>query len=259
MVLCYALLCALFYNFQEKFFFQPKTLGLQHVFDFPAGMKYLTANIPFDSATVIDVIKFQPDSIKPKGVVLFFHGNRYNVEHYSNYAPYFTAMGYEVWMPDYPGYGRSKGLLTVEILKDITTQLYKMARAKYPASQITVYGKSLGTGLAAYLASVRDCKQVILETPYFSLSSIAKRFAFFLPVKWLMRFEINTNDYVEKISVPITMLHGTADELIPFDNAIRLLNYAKPTDAFYVVKNGTHNTLPKFPLYHHVIDSVLAH
>jgi len=257
-ILLYLLLCALFYGYQHLFFFQPKALDANHVLTFPIRIKASTVKIPFDSATVIDVVRFAPDTGKPKGVVLFFHGNRYNVEHYSSYAPYFTKKGYECWMPDYPGYGRSSGAMSVPLLEALSLQLYKMARARYPAQHISIYGKSLGTGVAAFLAAQQPCKQLILETPYSSLADLAAEFAFFLPVQWLMRYNLNSKQYLETTAVPITMLHGTADELIPYANAVSLLNAAKPTDAFYTVAGGKHNNLPSFALYHHVIDSLLA-
>ena len=179
-LLIYGLICGLFYTYQKHFFFRPKALDDQHKYQFVEGVPYTETKLPFDSATVIDVIRFLPkDSIK--GVVLFFHGNRSNVEHYSRYAPYFTRKGYECWMPDYPGFGRSTGELDIDILQKLSIQLYKMARAKYSPSQVVIYGKSLGTGIAAYLASERDCRHLLLETPYYSLASVAANYLFFAP------------------------------------------------------------------------------
>jgi fermentation-respiration switch protein FrsA (DUF1100 family) len=141
-------------------------------------------------------------------------------------------------------------------LKQTSEKLYGLARESFASDSITLYGKSIGTGIAAYLASVRPCKQLVLETPYYSLSSIAKRFLFFLPVKWLMRYNINTYQYFEQINAPITLMHGTADQLIPLENALGLLENAKPNDAFYVIDGGEHNNLPSFPLYQNTMDSL---
>lgn len=257
-ILIYLLLCGAFYTYQHLLFFQPKALDANHVLSFPFKARFKEAKIPFDSATVIDVVKFLPsDDIPPKGVVLFFHGNRYNIEHYSTYAPYFTKQGYECWMPDYPGYGRSTGEISIEGLKELSEQLYKMARANYQPSQIVLYGKSMGTGIAAHLASVRDCRHLILETPYRNLKALAEHYAFFLPVGWLMKYKLNTDEYCKNIAAPITVVHGSDDELIPLSNAAGLLQQMKPSDVFYTIPGGRHNTLPGFELYHHVVDSVM--
>lgn len=255
-LLIYGLLCAFFYAYQQHFFFRPKALSHNHEYRFAEGVKFSEAKIPFDSAAVIDVIRFQlKDSAK--GVVLFFHGNRSNVEHYSRYAPYFTSKGYECWMPDYPGYGRSTGEMNIDMLQKLSVQLYKMARAKYKPGQIIIYGKSLGTGIAAYLASVRDCRSLLLETPYYSLASVAGNYVFFMPVHQLMKYNLDTYKYFDEVTAPITVMHGDKDRLITLANAASLVSHMKTTDAFYVIKGGDHNNLAAFNRFHQVLDSVL--
>jgi pimeloyl-ACP methyl ester carboxylesterase len=258
LLLAYLLLCGMFYYYQHLFFFQPRRLDVNHMLTFPVRIKFSEAKIPFDSATVIDVVKFEPDSGKPKGVVLFFHGNRYNVEHYSTYAPYFTKNGYECWMPDYPGYGRSTGEMSVEALQQIAIQLYKMARVRYEPGQLVVYGKSLGTGIASYLAAKRDCKALILETPYYNLENLAGQYAFMLPVGYLMRYNLPLHQYLQDVIAPATVLHGTRDELISLTQAVMLANMLKANDKIYIVENAVHNNLPAFGIYHQVVDSVLT-
>jgi pimeloyl-ACP methyl ester carboxylesterase len=256
-ILIYGVLCGLFYTYQQYFYFKPKTLDAHDAYSFKDRLKYNEVSLPFDSATIIDIIKFLPEDSVSKGVVLFFHGNRFNVEHYSSYAPYFTKHGYECWMPDYPGYGRSTGEMNIDILQKLSIQLYKMARVNYRPDQIIIYGKSLGTGIAAYLASMRDCRALILETPYHSLSSLTGNYLFFMPVHLLIKYNIDTYKHFQNITAPITAMHGDKDELIPLSNALGLLNDMKPSDAFYIIPGGTHNTLPMFNVYTHVVDSVL--
>jgi pimeloyl-ACP methyl ester carboxylesterase len=258
LLLGYLLLCGIFYYYQHLFFFQPRRLDVNHMLTFPVRIKFSEAKIPFDSATVIDVVKFEPDSGKSKGVVLFFHGNRHNVELYSTYAPYFTRNGYECWMPDYPGYGRSTGEMSVDALQQIAIQLYKMARARYQPGQIVVYGKSLGTGVAGYLAAKRDCRALVLETPYYSLDNLAGQYAFMLPVGYLMRYHLPLHQYLLEVTAPVTVVHGTRDELIPLSQAAMLANMLKPTDKMYIVPNAMHNNLPAFGTYHRAVDSLLA-
>jgi uncharacterized protein len=258
-ILFYLLICGLYYAYQHLLYFQPKALNTNHIFTFPVRMRWSTSKIPFDENTNIDVIKFRADedSIPPKGVVLFFHGNRYNVEHYSTYAPYFTKQRYEVWMPDYPGYGRSTGEIDMALLDALPIQLYKMARTQFAPEEIVVYGKSLGTGIASFLASKRDCRHLILETPYYSLSSLTQAYAYFLPISNLIRFNFRTGAYFNEVSAPITVLAARKDELIPLENTLRLLSSMKKKDAFYVINKSGHNGLPQQPAYHYILDSVM--
>jgi pimeloyl-ACP methyl ester carboxylesterase len=259
-LLIFALLSALFFSYQHLLFFQPKALDANHVLTFPVRMKFTTSTISFDQNTQIDVVKFKQDdsTITAKGVVLFFHGNRYNVEHYSPYAAYFTRNGYEVWMPDYPGYGRSTGEIEAGVLEELSLQLYKMARVQFSPDSIVLYGKSLGTGVASYLASERDCRHLVLETPYYSMSSLAQSYAWFMPMPLLIRFNLTTGEYFKEITAPITVIAAGNDELIPLQNTLRLLPTMKREDAFYVVKGAKHNGLPAFEQYQRVVDSVMA-
>ncbi|HSK12847.1 MAG TPA: alpha/beta fold hydrolase [Phnomibacter sp.] len=259
-LLVYALLCGLYYAYQHLLYFQPKALTANHAFTFPVRVRFSSVKIPFDAHTVVDVVKFrsEQDSVKPKGVVLFFHGNRFNVEHYSTYAPYFTRHGYEVWMPDYPGFGRSTGAMEMDLLDDMAMQLYQMARAVYAPHQIVIYGKSLGTGVASFLAAQRDCRHLLLETPYYSLSSLTQAYAWFMPVPRLLRFNLRTGAFFREVTAPITVMAAGADEVIPIDNTLRLLPAMKATDALYIVKGAKHNALPLFDVYHQVMDSVMA-
>ncbi len=249
--------CGVFYFYQHLFYFQPKQFDINHVFSFPVRIRFKEAKIPFDSSTIIDVVKFQPEDSVPKGVVLFFHGNRYNVEHYSTYAPYFSRNGYECWMPDYPGYGRSTGEVSVPMLKEIAMQLFKMARAKYPSEKIMIYGKSLGSGIAAYLASQRDCKVLMLETPYYSLSELSSEYLFMMPVKYLLHEDLATNEYLPNVTAPTVVWHGSSDELIPLTEASRLIPLLKPKDRFFIMPDANHNSIAHYPAYQHSIDSLL--
>lgn len=257
LLLAYLVLGGLYYFYQQSLYFHPKKLDEKHRFSFAAQQPHSTVQLPFDSATVIDVVKFLPADVQPKGVVLFFHGNRKNVEHYARYAPYFTSLGYECWMPDYPGFGRSTGETNVAVLKELSMQLYKLALTQYAADSIVLYGKSLGSGIAAYLATKRDCKLLMLETPYASLSALTQEFLFMYPVPVLMQDDLTTKDYLENIAAPVVLWHGTHDELIPMSEAATLLPRLKPHDVFYMIPGANHNDIAASPLYKHSIDSAL--
>ena len=119
-----------------------------------------------------------------------------------------------------------------------------------------VYGKSLGTGIAAQLASVRDCKKLILETPYYSMDALAKHYFFIFPVVPMTKYSIPTHQYFEYISAPISIFHGTNDRVIPYKHAKRLTSQKNGTELITIVK-GRHNNLSDFPLFHEKLDSLL--
>src|SRR5437868_201481 len=101
------------YFFQEKLLFHPTVLTSDHVFNFKDSFTEQT--IRYDSSTSYNLIRFHPQDTA-KGVVLYFHGNRGNIERYQRFVKNFTKHGYEVWMMDYPGFGKSTGLLNEAML-----------------------------------------------------------------------------------------------------------------------------------------------
>jgi alpha-beta hydrolase superfamily lysophospholipase len=244
-LILYALIGIIFYSFQRKFLFQATPIPGDSTYTFETP--YKEQYIQFDSATKLDIIQFQPVDT-PRGIVLYFHGNRDNIGHYAQFAPNFINMGYETWMIDYPGYGKSTGELTEDGLYELALQLYKLARKKYEPNQIVIYGKSIGTGIATQLASIRDCKQLILETPYYSIPSMLHNYLWMYPLHQLLHYKLPTHAYLPKVTAPVTIFHGTADELINYKNALALKKLLKPTDHFITIEGGKHNNLNEFPL-----------
>ena len=255
-LLAWLALCGAFYKWNRYLFFQPKKINERAALQFPAWKNHRVVKLPLNNSTTIDVVQFLPtDTLK--GVVIFFHGNRYNVEHYSAYAPFFTRLGYACWMPDYPGFGRSSGEASVEVLKEISVQVYRMAQQQFAAEQITLYGKSLGSGIAAYLATQRDCRMVLLETPYQSLGKLVEALTLFVPARYLLPNDLETSDYLQRISVPVHIWHGSNDQLIPLQHATALQQHLKPGDSFTVIDGGRHNNLRNFAQYTQSLQALL--
>ncbi len=255
-LIVYAVTGIALYYLQDKLLLRPVAIDADSSFHFTQPFKEHT--IVLDSTTRFHMVQFTvPDSTK-KGLVLYFHGNRENINHYAAYAQWFTRNGYEVWMPDYPGFGKSTGKLTEKVLYEEALQVYKMARAKYQPQQIIVYGKSFGTGVATQLASVRDCQKLILETPYYSASSLLRPYFFMYPLDMLLHFRLPTHEYLAKVTAPVTIIHGTHDRVISYRNASRLKPLLKPGDVFITVQNGEHNGLGNFTLVQQKIDSLLT-
>ena len=254
-IVCYCLVGTAFYYLQEKLIFHAKALSADSSYHFT--QPFTEANIEMDAETHFNIVQFTvPDSVK-KGIVLYFHGNRENVNHYAEFAVNFTRNQYEVWMPDYPGFGKSTGTLSEPGLYEVALQVYKLARTQYKPEQIIIYGRSLGTGIAAQLASVRDCKKLILETPYYSFTSLTRILFWMYPVDLLLHFKMRTHEYLPKVTAPVSIFHGTGDGVIPYFNAARLKVVLKPADEFITIDGGSHNDLNGFPLMQKKLDSLL--
>jgi alpha-beta hydrolase superfamily lysophospholipase len=204
----------------------------------------------------ISIVQFTvPDSVR-RGIVLYFHGNRENINRYAPYAVHFTRNHYEVWMMDYPGYGKSRGKRSEKILYEDALLFYRMALSKVPVDSIILYGKSLGTGIASQLAMVRECKKLVLETPYYSMDALGRHYFFMYPVMPLSKYSFPTHEYFAFIQEPITIFHGTRDRVIPYRHA-RWLAGKNPRVELVTIPKGRHNNLAEYPQFQRKLDSLL--
>jgi uncharacterized protein len=254
LLIVYGLLGIGIYYLQDYILFRPEPVAANQPYRFKQPFKEL--NVPFDAQSNINIVQFTTVAA-PKGVVLYFHGNKKNITRFEKFAPNFTNNRYEVWMVDYPGYGKSTGLRTEQRLYDFAEQLYIMAAGKFSKDSIVIYGKSLGSGIAAWLASRKNCRQLILETPYYSITSLFEHYLPVYPVSRMIHYKIPTGEYLQKVIVPVTIFHGTADLLIPYSNALQLKTSLKPADKFVTIEGGSHNDLNNYPLFHQTLDSLL--
>jgi len=253
-LMVYGLTGIAIYYLQDYILFHPEKMTKDHVYNFDLPHKEI--NIPFNDSSNINIVQFTTAKTA-KGVVLYFHGNRKNIAWYAAYAPNFTKNGYEVWMIDYPGYGKSTGGLTEQRLYDYAEQLYRLAASRFAKDSIVLYGKSMGSGIAAYIASRKNCKALILETPYYSITSLAAHYFPVYPVGRMIHYKIPSFEYLQRVIVPVTIFHGTADGVIPYSNAEKLRPFLKPGDTFITITGGSHNDLNNFPLFHQKLDSLL--
>jgi hypothetical protein len=229
-ILVYSVIGIIVFYVQDRFILHPVKLeaGKPYTFTQP----FTELNLNYDSETNLNVVEFKAtdrpaDSVAPdadslaplasglapgaighgKGVVLFFHDGRGNIGDYAGLSRAMTDQGYEVWMMDYPGFGKSTGPMDEQRLYDLALIFYKLARSRWKPLQIVLYGQGFGTGIAAELASIRDCRRLILERPYYSMTSVFRRFLFLYPVGGrFLHYHLPVHEYLEKVTAPVTII-----------------------------------------------------
>ncbi|MBM3915116.1 MAG: alpha/beta hydrolase [Sphingomonadales bacterium] len=256
-LLVYLIGAILLYFFQESLLFRSRVLP--PAYQFSTELLHREITVPINTKDTLHAVLYRPDSGATKGLVLYFHGNRQNIGWYEKFVPYFTQYGYEVLMPDYPGYGKSKGAISEEKLYDWATLTYQMARKRYAADSLIIYGKSIGTGIATELAARRDCKTLILETPYYSFPEVLHRFMPIYPMALLLRYQLPTYRYLPRVAAPVTLLHGTQDGIVAFSQSQKLAKLFKPQDRLVVVEGGSHNDLYRFSKTTDWLSQTLGH
>lgn len=242
------------YFVQDMILFHPKPLPKEHQFSFEQPFEEI--NIPFGKNNV-SIVKFKSFNNR-KGIVLFYHGNMENVEHYKKYPAFFLRNQYELWMIDYPGFGKTTGSRSEKIMEKQAVMMYDMALKETGTNSIIIYGKSIGTGVASFVASNRNCRQLILETPYYSIPSLAGHYFPIYPVRFLLKYSFPIHDYLKRVRSPITIIHGTRDEVVPYKQS-SMLKQERQNINLVTIEKGRHNNLSEFQLFQTTLDSLLQH
>lgn len=256
----YFLVCILLFFFQERLIFFPQKLPLDHTFHFAGDFEEKYFQI--DENTTIHALHFYAKD--PKGVILYFHGNAGSLDDWGSVANDFVKMNYDVLIPDYRSFGKSVGEVSEEGFYQDAQFLYDSLLEKYNPNQITIFGRSLGSGVATHLAAKNPAERLILETPFSNFRELAQSKFLVFPVKFLSKFKFENNKKLPKIKYPIHIFHGKNDFVIPYQNAIQLKpllkkqnNNSGEQDAFVTIENGGHNNLFASELYWKKLKSIL--
>jgi alpha-beta hydrolase superfamily lysophospholipase len=256
-LIIYVLIGITLFFTQKLFLFHGKKLNANYAFSFNE-QPFTEHNITTANGKNLHYLQFMPNDTASAGILIYYHGNMGNINNYAAKIRVFTANNYIVYMPDYPGFGKTTGAITENRMKQDAQLIYDEAAKQVGNNKITIYGKSMGTGLACYIAANNSCKRLLLETPYYSLPTVYDDYAWMYPTKWLLQFHFNNYTSVPAIKCPITIFHGTNDRLITLKNASKLKPLLKPTDEFVTIPDAKHNNVVDFPLYIDKLDSILS-
>lgn len=248
-----AVLSILAYFLQERFIFKPEKLRKDFQFKYDAPFKEYFFDI--EPGVSINGLHFYREN--PKGLILYFHGNTRSIKGWAKYARDFFRYNYDVVLVDYRGFGKSTGKRSErEMLADMQ-YVYNCLKDEYGEDHLIIYGRSMGSGFASKLASDNDPRYMILDAPYYNFKKVVERFLPILPVRWVLRYHLRTDQWIKKVKCHTYIIHGTKDWLIPIrhSEALQRLNRQKIT--LIRIHGGGHNNLPSFDEYHNFIRDIL--
>lgn len=243
----YCLVIIVLYGFHEHIVFQPSSLekGYSFEFDHPFSELYLNDE---QSEHPLHALFF-PAEDTAKGLVLYFHGNSDNLQRWGRYTVDFTRHHYDVLAVEYPGYGKNPGKPTEQALYESARLAFAWAEARYASDRIIIYGRSLGSGPASWLAARHEVRQLILETPFPSIPQLFRMRATVALVPFEPRLEFPVGKYVQSIQYPVSVFQGTEDWVIPYRIAAQVKDYLKANDRFITIEGGSHKNLRTYPEY----------
>jgi fermentation-respiration switch protein FrsA (DUF1100 family) len=237
---CYGLLVVVVYLMQGRMLYLSavpgRTLTMTPT---DVGMDYQDVSIETtDGVTLHGWFIAGPSS----QVLLFFHGNAGNISHRLDSIGQFQELGLSVLIIDYRGYGQSDGRTTEKgIYRDAEAAWrYLIENRGIDASDIVIFGRSLGASVASRLAARHQPLALIVESSFTSVPDIAQDLYPWLPARWLSRLSHATRDYVRDVHCPVLVIHSRDDEIIPFHHGKSIFSSANEPRTLLAIR-GTHN------------------
>lgn len=240
--------------FQDRFIFQPERLPPDFTYSLPYDFKehYILTD---DGEKVNILLFYPPDSTR--GLLVYFHGNAGNLARWGEIAGKLSQHGYHVLVFDYRGYGKSTGRPSEKGLYADADAVMRWAQQNINVPLRVIYGRSLGTAVAANAARKAKPDLLILETPFDELKGVVrpslKPIIKIVPLK----YSFPTSLYLSGVTCPVLIGHGTDDDIVSPEAALRLKPILKPTDSFIMVKGGDHNNLDTFPEWQEAVEKAL--
>ncbi|MGH8196578.1 MAG: alpha/beta hydrolase [Steroidobacteraceae bacterium] len=232
----YAGLCALLFLAQRSQIYFPVRESS------PAG----AASIRFGGSGVD--LKIWVVSRPGPQALLYFGGNAEDVA--ANLGSFATAFPeYSLYLVNYRGYGGSAGSPSESGLVADAIALYDHLRPRHP--EISVIGRSLGSGVAVQLASAREVRRLVLVTPFDSLVNVARAHFPFLPVGLLLRDRYESASRISGVDAITLIVIAGSDEIIPRARSDALVAAFPAAQArVFVLEGAMHNDIDLRPQYH---------
>jgi len=250
----YAVLMLVVYLIQERFIFKPEKLRQDFVYKYDIPFKELFIDVA--PGVTINGLHFYAK--EPLGLILYFHGNTRSIKGWAKYAKDFYRYHYDVVLVDYRGFGKSTGRKSEkEMLNDVQV-VYDTLAVQYNEHHIIVYGRSLGSGFATKLASDNSPRYLILDSPYYNFAKAVQRFIPILPMRFVLRYQLQTDKWIRKVNCHTYIIHGSKDWLIPISQSEKLQQLNPRKITLITIEDGGHNNLPSFPEYHNFLRDILA-
>lgn len=250
----YLLLLGIAYLLQERLIFKPEKLQQNFQYKYDTPFKELFFDV--EEGVRINGLHFSVTN--PLGLVLYFHGNSRSIKGWAKYAKDFCRYRYDVVLVDYRGFGKSTGKRSEKDMLNDMQFVYDTLTATYHENHMLVYGRSLGSGFAAKIASDNKPRYLILDAPYYSFRKTVQRLLPILPMRFVLRFHIRTDKWLPKVNCHTYILHGTKDRLIPISQSEKLQALSPRKVTLIRIEGGGHNNLPSFPEYHNFLRDILA-
>ena len=246
----------LLYFFQERLIFFPQPLAQDPLKSNTGAAIEEVSLVTTDGVRLHGWLAKASPMQAPAPLLIYFGGNAEEVSWLASTAGQYA--GWSLLIFNYRGYGRSEGKPGEAALFADALQIYDYAAARADVGSIAVMGRSLGSGVAVYLAAQRPLAGVILVSPYDSIESVAKGVYPFLPIGLMLRHRFDSLARAPGIEAPLLCLVASADRVIPRPHSERLYAAWGGDKHWREIRPAEHDSISDEPDYWRAIAAFLA-
>ncbi|NLF33002.1 MAG: alpha/beta fold hydrolase [Planctomycetes bacterium] len=226
-------------SWASQFVFQPSRILTAT----PAEGRMAYEEVRFTTADGVRLHAWYIPAERGRGTVMVCHGNAGNISDRLATAAVLRRLGLSVLLFDYRGYGLSEGEPTEDgtYLDAAAAWRYLTEQRGVDPATIVVFGRSLGSAIAAHQAAETPPAALILESPFTSVVDVARHHYRLLPVEWLCPYVYPTETTLGAVQAPVLVIHSRDDEIIPFDMGRRVFEAAAEPRRFVAIRGGHNN------------------
>ncbi len=244
LVIIYHVIIGAVYLLEDKLVFMPKNLDRNHSFECPYDCdEYMIPSSIDHSSSVIHLMPKDSSIAR----IVYYHGNSRNIQEWIPRVKSLLDHGFEIIMMDYRGFGKTQGEPNEEEIMKDAGLVFAWAKQKFnDKKELIIYGRSLGSSIASFVAQNHSAKALILEAPFYDMKDVIERrgMLFYFPFDFDNEFD--TYEYLNNVDIPVYAIHGTEDWIVPIESFERLVSYHGDKINSKIIERGGHNDLDQF-------------
>jgi hypothetical protein len=242
-VVCYLAVLAGLYIFQRNLLYGPDQSRPQ----LGALAQLGTREVTITTADGLSLLAWYLPPREGRPVIAYFHGNGGNIGYRAERLRRFGDAGFGVLMPEYRGYGGNPGSPSeAGIFADAAAALAFLKDDGIVGDRVTLYGESLGSGVAVHLAAETPVRAVVLESPYTSVAEVAQYHYPYIPARLLIWDRFDSLSEIGRIHAPLLVLSGGRDRIVPAAFSRQLFDAAPEPKQMFFAPDAGHVNLERF-------------
>lgn len=195
------------------------------------------------------------EELAAEKLIFFYGGNAEDV--YGNLTSFAEKLNACIVLANYRGYGYSTGKPSQDSIIADSEAIYKQMMEKYKPKKFMFFGRSLGSGVASYMASKYEPEALILVTPFDSLENVAKELYPVLPVSLLLNYPFRSYEYLQDFKKPVYVISGAEDRIIKPKRTKALVESLSTVKKLVVLQGANHNNISHNQLFWQELSGII--